>query len=300
MEKRHVDLVGPTLLIGIGAILLLNNLGYLDWTVWDVLRLWPILLIGAGLEILLGRQSVWGSLAAAAILIALIAGGIWLGTTGRARAFRGEVVDIGYARNNADAATIALDPAVSDITIGALVDSTALVEGTIQLNSNEELQRDLSDGPPVKVTLASMGNRPYGYISANARSIWQLRINSDLELDLDVDMGIGDAALDLSDLALEEGRFDFGVGRADATLPQNSDATVRVDGGIGTVIIRVPEGVGARVILDAGIVGRTLPPDYRRNGDTYTSPGYDEADTQVDVTIGLGIGTIRVLTHSDL
>jgi hypothetical protein len=285
-------------LIGIGAILLLNNLGYLDWTLWDALRLWPILLIGAGLEVLLGRQSVWGSLVAAVILIGLIVGGIWLADTDGLRPARGELIDISYERGDADAAVISLEPTVGEITIGALVDSTDLMEGTILVVSNQELRRTVSQGDPAEITLTTQGSKRYGYISTHQRSTWQLGINSDVELDLEVDIAVGDVTLDLSDLTIDNVRLDFGMGRADATLPQVNGAEVMVDGGIGTVTIRVPEDVGARIVLDAGLVGRTLPPGYTHDGDTYTSPNYSRADIQVDVTIGLGIGSIRVLQIS--
>ena len=294
MEKRHVNLVGPTLLIGIGAILLLNNLGYLDWALWDALRLWPILLIGAGLEVLLGRQSVWGSLVAAVILIGLIVGGIWLADTDGLRPARGELIDISYERGDADAAVISLEPTVGEIAIGALVDSTDLIEGTIQVVNDEELHRTVSEGDPLEVTVTAQGSKRYGNIGVYQWSTWQLGINSDVELDLEVDIGVGDVTLDLSDLIIDDVRLDFGVGRADATLPQVNGAEVMVDGGIGAVTIRVPEGVGARIRLDSGLVGRTLPTGYTHDGDTYTSPNYNRADIQVDVTIGLGIGSIRV------
>ena len=294
MEKRHVNLVGPTLLIGIGAILLLNNLGYLDWTVWDALRLWPILLIGAGLEVLLGRQSVWGSLVAAVILIGLIGGGIWLADTDGLRPARGDLVDISYGRNDAGAAAISLEPAVGVITIGALVDSTDLMEGTIQVTGNGELVRTVSEGDPMEVTLTTQGGQRRGTMGMYQRSTWQLGINSDVDLDLEVDVGAGDVTLDLSDLTIDSAYLDFGIGRADATLPQVNGAEVMVDGGIGAVTVRVPEDVGARIFLDAGLVGRSLPSDYTHDGDTYISPNYARADNRVDVTIGLGIGSIRV------
>ena len=294
MEKRHVNLVGPTLLIGIGAILLLNNLGYLDWALWDALRLWPILLIGAGLEVLLGRQSVWGSLVAAVILIGLIVGGIWLADTDGLRPARGELIDISYERGDADAAVISLEPTVGEIAIGALVDSTDLIEGTIQIVNDEELHRTVSEGDPMEIALTTQGSRRHGFFGVYQGATWQLGINSDVELDLEVDIGVGDVTLDLSDLTIDNARLDFGVGRADATLPQEDGAEVMVDGGIGAVTIRVPEGVGARIRLDSGLVGRTLPTGYTHDGDTYTSPNYNRADIQVDVTVGLGIGSIRV------
>ena len=47
---RHGGLVGPAILIGLGVVFLLNNLGMLDWGIWNILlRLWPLLLIAIGL-----------------------------------------------------------------------------------------------------------------------------------------------------------------------------------------------------------------------------------------------------------
>ena len=73
------SLVGPVILIGFGVILLLNNLGLLSWTIWDTLfRLWPVILIAIGLDILIGRRSLWGSLLSAALVLAIFGGAIWL------------------------------------------------------------------------------------------------------------------------------------------------------------------------------------------------------------------------------
>ena len=51
---RH-GLTWPIFLIGAGVMLLLNNLGLLSWQVWTaLLRLWPALLITAGIDLLIG------------------------------------------------------------------------------------------------------------------------------------------------------------------------------------------------------------------------------------------------------
>ena len=64
-KTRRGGLVGPIILITLGVVFLMNNLGVLDWSVWVVIfRLWPVLLVAAGLDLLLGRRSVWGSLLA--------------------------------------------------------------------------------------------------------------------------------------------------------------------------------------------------------------------------------------------
>ena len=76
MERlRRGSLVGPLILIGLGVVFLLNNLGALDWNVWEVIfSLWPVLLIAAGLDVLFGRRSGWGALVSLMLIVALLAG----------------------------------------------------------------------------------------------------------------------------------------------------------------------------------------------------------------------------------
>ena len=57
-EFRRGGLVGPIILIGLGVVFLLNNLGFLEWSVWDVLlRTWPLLLIAWGIDLLIVRRT---------------------------------------------------------------------------------------------------------------------------------------------------------------------------------------------------------------------------------------------------
>ena len=54
-RNRRGGLIGPLILIGLGVVFLLNNLGILDWSIWEILlRLWPVLLVAAGLDLILG------------------------------------------------------------------------------------------------------------------------------------------------------------------------------------------------------------------------------------------------------
>ena len=60
--RREINLVGPMILIGIGVIFLLSNLGILSGGVWKwVSTLWPVLLILIGLESILNRRGLVGA-----------------------------------------------------------------------------------------------------------------------------------------------------------------------------------------------------------------------------------------------
>src|SRR5512139_2008739 len=72
-------IVWPSLMIGLGAIFLLNNFGYLVLDVWQViLSLWPVLLIAIGFDILIGRRSWFLSLVGVVVVLAILVGSIGL------------------------------------------------------------------------------------------------------------------------------------------------------------------------------------------------------------------------------
>jgi hypothetical protein len=57
------SLLGPIILVTIGVVFLLNNLGYLAGDVWDIiLKLWPLLLLAIGLDSALQGRGVTGPL----------------------------------------------------------------------------------------------------------------------------------------------------------------------------------------------------------------------------------------------
>ena len=54
-QQRGIRLFWPIILIGVGAILLLSNLGYIHGSPWTtIFQLWPVLLIAIWVEILVG------------------------------------------------------------------------------------------------------------------------------------------------------------------------------------------------------------------------------------------------------
>jgi hypothetical protein len=297
MERKRVSLVGPTLLIGLGVILLLSNLGVLDWSLWNVLQLWPVLLIAAGLEILLGRRSVWGNLIAAFLVLLLIVGGVWLMERVDPVGTFAETIEVARPIDGAEAFILDLDPSIVNLTVRSLDDSPNLVEGTIQLWTREALDERFTAGERARLFLGVGGRQNFGPISMGRAATWRLRINPDVPTRLNADFGIGEANLRLADLSISDADIDFGIGRVEMALSPTTPTEVHIDGGIGTVRIIVPRDLdlGVRIITDAGLVTRNLPNRYTRDGETYTSPNWAEAGTRATVTINLGIGTITVV-----
>ncbi len=109
--------VGPSLMIGLGVIFLLNNFGYLVLDVWQlILSLWPVLLIAIGFDILIGRRSWLLSLIGVMVVLAILIGAIGLmGSTAYATAGQ----EIRYPLEGVERAEIDFSIPVGSMTMNA-------------------------------------------------------------------------------------------------------------------------------------------------------------------------------------
>lgn len=294
MTRR--SLVGPALLVGLGLVLLFNNLGLLAWSVWEVLfRLWPVLLIAAGLDLLIGRRSAWGSLLVAILLLGVVAGVLWLYPRLPAGGgpLTGETIrqPLGDARR----AEVELEFGAGTLRVGALEDSNQLVEGTLDLDEGERAIRDYSvSGDTAHFSLRSQDRSIFFFPGRPLGGGWDLDLHPGVPIDLVVKTGMGQATLDLSGLRVTRLELDGGIGTTTVTLPAQGRVVASVDGGIGTVTVIVPDGMAMRIESDTGLGRVSLPGGLARDGDAYESPDYSTAENRVDLDVRGGIGNITV------
>ena len=81
-KRRQHSIVLPIILIILGILLLLSNLGYLPPGFWaNAWRFWPVILILVGLEVLIGRRSAWaaaGTVIGVVIVIVIVSAILFL------------------------------------------------------------------------------------------------------------------------------------------------------------------------------------------------------------------------------
>jgi hypothetical protein len=285
------------ILIGLGIVFLLSNLGVLSWSIWEtLLRLWPVLLVAAGLDLILGRRSIWGSLLALVLTLAVLGAALWVSGTGAGPAQAPRSEEIAQPLGQVEQAELSIDPGIGRLHIGAASDSPNLVEGTVDMARREELVQDFTvQGQRAGFTLRTLSTSfgPFATGWAGQR-LWDLRLSPHVPLNLDANLGLGEMDLDLSELTLESLNAAMGLGQTVVTMPEEGRFEARIEGAIGQTIVVIPEGVGAQVRLDTGITGRQLPDDYRCADDVCTSPDYETADHRVDLQVSQAIGNLVI------
>ena len=295
-QGRRVSLVGPVILIGLGVVFLLNNMGVLAWSVWEVIfRLWPILLVALGLEIILSRLSAWGSLLALVLTVAILAGALSLlgPDIGTGQVVAGE--EIRQALGEATQARVVIEPGVGSLHIKALPESANLIEGVVSVGRGQRVRRDFAVvGKTATFTLQSEGITFGPFIGWDDQRGWELGLAPEVPLELEISLGVGLTDIDLTGLTVSELKVNMGLGRTTVILPDEGRFYAKIEGAIGETIIVIPAGMAARIRVDTGLAVSDLPAGYRQRGDVYTSPDYDNADDRVDLEVSQAIGKVTI------
>lgn len=305
MEERKYrgSLIFPVIMIVAGVVFLLNNLGILGWGVWPFLwRLWPVVLIALGLDLLVGRRFPIGSAAVAVMLLTVLGGAVWYASA-RPSAWvqpaRTQAVQ--QPLGGAARAEVDIRSSIAVLRIGAASDGTSsLVTGRIGLLGGEQLVEEYSlrgDTAYYQIKSDMFRSVPMWGNESRLSADWDLDLNSGVPLDLRIGTGVGRADIDLSRLTVRELKLDSGVGKTTVMLPDQGRLEADINVGIGDMTVMIPRGMAAKVHVQTGIGSVNWPSDYRRNGDTYTSPDYESADHRVDLQVKGGVGKVSIETR---
>lgn len=136
-------------------------------------------------------------------------------------------------------------------------------------------------------------------VPRNAENEWTLRLNEDVPMTIDIDLGVAKARMYLGDLDLRDLTIDHGVGDMTIDLAgrQTNDLTARIDGGVGKIVLTVPSSIGVRLDTDTGI-GSVSTHGFTKRGGFMVNDAYDSGGARIDVSIDAGVGSITV-TASD-
>lgn len=302
MSHTGPRLFWPVILIGVGVIFLLNNLGVITGSPWEVIwRLWPALLIALGVEILIGRTGAIGSLVSAVLGVAVVGGVLWVliarpALPGFNFNFSGELktTTVDYPLKDVRSASVWIGFATGTNELRALTDSTKLLEGAIRHYGN--LTFDASDSGSQASVRMNSSNVSIAMPFGGSEEAWNVALNPSVAYNLNLEMGVGQSTVDLSKLTVTGGQLNAGVGTTDLMLPAKGKFTLSIDGGVGTVRIRLPGKMALRTEVDTGI-GSFNPGSRLRalGGDMYETEGFGSADNAITLRIKAGIGTISVI-----
>jgi len=131
--------------------------------------------------------------------------------------------------------------------------------------------------------------------SGNAKNSWDIRLNDSVPMDLRVQVGAGDAKLDLGSLNLRDVDFQMGAGdlHMDLRGKPDKDYTVRVMGGAGDAVIQLPKDVGITATVSGGL-GDISVSGMHKSGDKYVNDAYGQSSVTIKLQVTGGVGSVKL------
>jgi len=130
------------------------------------------------------------------------------------------------------------------------------------------------------------------------RYAWDVRLNEDVPLALDIGLGAGESEIGVSTLSLTELDLNVGVGgvELDLTGDRERDLDVTVRGGVGEATVLLPSEVGVEARVGGGL-GDLNVSGLTQQGDVYVNEahGATESTLRLDIEGGIGGVTLRVV-----
>ncbi len=324
------SLFWPLLLIAVGAVWVFVNMGILQpVNLGMLLRLWPLILIVVGVNLLLGyrnpRAGVLLSIVAVIVIVGLMLLGPALGWAGQAEVKAGEYAE---PMDDTRMASVDLSLAVADTTITALTDSPSLFTADVRYLGEIEYQADTTNGK-THIRMENRGDQStfwnFGWFEPQPALRWDIGLNPDIPLDLTINSGVGQSTLNLQDLNLTHLRLNGGVGdlrlnlpatetsygvnlnsgagSASITLEEGAAVTLDINGGVGNVTIDVPDQAAVRVDAETGVGNVTLPSwlevvsrDDRTVGEdgVWQSQAFSASTRPIIITYDGGVGSLTI------
>jgi hypothetical protein len=325
-HSRDRSVFWPIVLIGVGVIWLLANFNLIPQLNFAaLLRLWPLLLIAIGLDIIFGRRtpivSLLIGLATLAVAAALVFAAPRLGLTGSSELKTERFTE---PIDEAASAQVTLDLSEYPVTVNALSDSNNLIDAELTYTGRINFVASGESEKTVRLSHREGFGMPFFFDDVAGSGDWKIGLSPDVPIALTIDSSSGAAQLDLSQLQLTALTLDGSSGATDlilpttgehynaeiqggsgsfsVTIPEDAAVSLEIDSGSGSFDIDVPEDAAVRVEVQESGSGRVRVPssfvEVRSGEDDeglWETSGFEEAKRQIIITVtDLGSGSITV------
>ncbi|MHB1162474.1 MAG: LiaI-LiaF-like domain-containing protein [Chloroflexota bacterium] len=203
--RRRGGLAVPLILIAFGLAFLAGNLGLLSWNFWEAaFRLWPLLIVAIGLDVMLGRTSAGAvrTTVGALVIVAMV-----IGTVAAVTWFSGSNATV-----ESSATVPRADPAAAVVS--------------------ERISQPLQDAERAKVDLSfGAGSlKVDGGVGKANLDLAGLKV-----VDLELRTGVGKVDITLPRHGQMKATVEGGVGKTTILIPRGMAARIQVESGLASV-----------------------------------------------------------------
>lgn len=284
-------------LIVLGALFLLNNLGFMDINFSNIMRLWPLILIMIGVSMLSIRGVVGRILGIVVVLLllailAMASVGFISPNQYSETSPRTQEVEISQESNGSNPAKVRIDAGIGKLEIdSAAIDSLVqahLESSFAQLNQSSSVKDGVQE-----VILKSEGSM--GWWSGKQKNDLFVTLSELNPIKLEVKSGASDVAIDASKMRMESLKLDSGASKVDVRLGDKvEDVSLDLDMGMSSMTLKVPEESGVRIELESGLSNIEFDDLVEVEEGVYESKGFKDAANQITIVGDMGMSNFEI------
>lgn len=266
MKIQHLR--NGVILVCIGLVFLFNNLGYVDWEVWEtILSWWPIYLIALGIEIVFRNSKLKLVAIISPLTFAFfILGPAWWQWEGKH--------EDRLVQESRWSEEILPETNLLQADLNFHLGSLTMTEGSdkkvkcqLEYEGNQPVYDFSQSEETAKLTIEDRSHKTFGVTFGSAgftqanfrgwgRKEWQVELDGSTPLELKLSSQVSKNDLDLSRLRLKELELCLQVARANIRLGEKSD-TIRVslEQDLSKVNLWVPKESAIRLQKDVDLGG---------------------------------------------
>ncbi|WP_295653809.1 DUF5668 domain-containing protein [uncultured Mucilaginibacter sp.] len=310
---RNDRLIPGMILVIIGAIFLLDNFGYINFSWETFFSLWPIILIIAGVNLVFAHNRT-GWATALKIIVLVIGMGIliWDGTTRHDSHW-----NFSWENNMNDSDSYTgsgngdyNEPYNSAVQTAKLNISGGATSYTLKDTTNQLFDaktRESGMGYTLKTSMDSATevidfsmngtkNKRHGFFFFNHNGNKAvIRLNSKPVWDIDVSAGATNLKFDLTPYKVKKLELEGYAASLDVKMGEPLEAThIEIQSGASTVKIAVPRDAACDITTDTGLSSRNFNGFDKKDDSEYQTPGFDHAAKKMYIHIEGGMADFKV------
>ncbi len=300
-DNKSPNLFWPVILIGLGIIFMMVNLGMMEPVNFSVLwQLWPLFLVAIGINMLFGHSRWIGGILSALLAVAVIGFLVYAPDLFDILP-QPEMITESFAEPLEDATSgkITLDFDRGSLTVGELIDSRNLFEADLTHNEEVTFRTSGDTSRNVRLELDSPGIPDFTSWFQDRNISADVALAVDTPLDLILNLGAGSADLNLTELTLTSLKADSGSGNIEAILPGGSYET-DLSSGSGSLTVKMMGGgeLDLKANVGSGRIRMTVAQDS--SGEIRLESGsgsvnlYLPQDTPIYLTGSTGSGSVNL------
>ena len=155
---------------------------------------------------------------------------------------------------------------------------------------------DSTDGTPtarLSVDQPEVGNPiPLGEVENE----WEVDLANGVPTDLSLELGVGEARIDLSGVDVRSIEAITGVGETviDVSGPRANDMSGTITSGVGELTVRLPRDVGVQVTGGGDGLGNVSSKGFKGSGTVLTNEAWSGPGPKISLKIVRGVGDVTL------